>query len=249
MRRCLFACAHNSYFAISFLAATEKNDRCNYLSVQMHELGHNLNLGHSGDANTPDSPESIYGDQSGMMGYSYSRDDTPLMCFNAAKSWQLGWYADKAVTVTPFASGFSGRLMGIADYQHPAGYNVLVKIETGQDTDYYLNFNRKKGINSGTLEGGDKVMITRQGENGTGYSPSKLMAAISSGQYYTINDFAGSGDSVRVSGQEINLSSSPGYADVTISARCNADAQCQQGSSSVYSQKSWFVTTQPTTAM
>ena len=42
------------------------NDRwCEYPSGQMHELGHNLNLAHSGEGAT-------YDDQSGMMGYSVS---------------------------------------------------------------------------------------------------------------------------------------------------------------------------------
>ena len=57
---------------------------CSHISAQMHEIGHNLALAHS-------SHESVeYGDQSGMMGYSYASDDLPYMCFNAAKSWQLG---------------------------------------------------------------------------------------------------------------------------------------------------------------
>jgi len=44
----------------------------------MHEIGHNLGLGHAGET-------AEYDDQSGMMGYSYSQDDGPLMCFNAGK--------------------------------------------------------------------------------------------------------------------------------------------------------------------
>ena len=86
------------------------------VSSTVHEVGHNLGLAHSGDGNLE------YGDQSGMMGkntiggsllswhsyhastfspsicpptspsYSYNSDDTPLMCFNPAKNYQLGWY-------------------------------------------------------------------------------------------------------------------------------------------------------------
>lgn len=40
--------------------------------------GHNLNFAHSNEAGS-------YKDQSGMMGYSYSNDDGPKMCFNSAK--------------------------------------------------------------------------------------------------------------------------------------------------------------------
>ena len=42
---------------------------CSSSSAQMHEVGHSLNLAHSGhDGNA-------YGDQSGYMGYSYVNDE------------------------------------------------------------------------------------------------------------------------------------------------------------------------------
>ena len=40
-------------------------------SGQVHELGHNLNFGHSGENG------GTYEDQTGMMGYSYSQDEGP----------------------------------------------------------------------------------------------------------------------------------------------------------------------------
>lgn len=62
-----------------------------------------------------------YGDQSGMMGYSYSSDSTK-MCFNAPKNRQLGLYSDKTIRVT---SGWSGRLYGLSSYKS-AGTNDAV---------------------------------------------------------------------------------------------------------------------------
>ena len=46
----------------------------------MHELGHNLNFAHSGDpnANVPDD-RWVYHDKTGMMGFSYSSDEGPVM--------------------------------------------------------------------------------------------------------------------------------------------------------------------------
>jgi hypothetical protein len=65
---------------------TVYNDNwCTYVSVQMHEIGHNMNLMHAGHGTVE------YGDQSGYMGYGYSQNDGPKMCFNAAKSSDLGW--------------------------------------------------------------------------------------------------------------------------------------------------------------
>ena len=52
-----------------------KANWCTYPSAQLHEIGHNLNLGHSGEGT------AAYGDQSGFMGYSYSQDEQK-MCFN-----------------------------------------------------------------------------------------------------------------------------------------------------------------------
>lgn len=43
-----------------------------------------MNLKHSGEGSDE------YDDKSGMMGYSYSGDDIPVMCFNNAKNWQIG---------------------------------------------------------------------------------------------------------------------------------------------------------------
>lgn len=151
------------------------------------------------------------------MGFSYAKDDQPIMCFNAAKSWQLGWYADKSVTAFPLSSDWSGRMMGLADYRSSARYTVLLKLETGQDTDFYLGFNRKTGVNSGTLESADKVLVIAQGRNGNiGYSDSKTMATLSSGQTHTIDNFGDSGRSVVIDVKTINLSTSPGYADITV---------------------------------
>eukprot|EP00536_Pseudo-nitzschia_multiseries_P016358 jgi/Psemu1/313075/fgenesh1_kg.1087_\ len=72
------------------------NDRwSSSVSTQVHEVGHNLGLAHSGEGS------ETYGDQSGMMGFSYDVDDAPLMCFNPAKNYQLGWYKEQQDFVNP----------------------------------------------------------------------------------------------------------------------------------------------------
>ena len=54
---------------------------CSYANTQLHEVGHNLGLDHSG------IPGEEYGDTTGFMGYGSERDDDPkdLRCFNAVK--------------------------------------------------------------------------------------------------------------------------------------------------------------------
>ena len=49
------------------------SSRSNYPSAQIHEVGHNLNFAHSGEGSNE------YADQSGMMGFSYSQDEGPVM--------------------------------------------------------------------------------------------------------------------------------------------------------------------------
>ena len=45
----------------------------------MHELGHNLNFAHSGDPNSNAGDRWVYADQTGMMGFSYSNEEWPVM--------------------------------------------------------------------------------------------------------------------------------------------------------------------------
>ena len=84
-----------AYAYVNSWNSVYSNQWCNYVSAQVHEIGHNIGLAHSNEGST------TYADQSGMMGYSYGNESAPKMCFNAAKNNQLGWYADKTTIVTP----------------------------------------------------------------------------------------------------------------------------------------------------
>jgi Gametolysin peptidase M11 len=177
------------------------NDQmCNFVSVQMHEIGHNLNLDHSGEGGIE------YADQSGMMGYSYLYSDIPIMCFNGAKSWQLGWYIDRQSIATPLTSQWQGQLVGISDYGiSNISQAVLIKVET-TTLDYYIGYNRKRGINSETQMGGNQVMITTR-IPGTGAAPSSLIKMLSAGQDYVISNFNGSGKNVIIRVNSIDTTS------------------------------------------
>ena len=152
---------------------------CLYPSIQMHEIGHNWNLGHSGYNG------DTYGDQTGMMGYSYSSDNDPVMCFNAPKNRQLGWYSDRTVTVT---SGWSGRLYGLSSYSSSSSDDAVILYipsgTNGSTRDYYVSFNGWSGINSGTQLGGDQVLVHYRNP-GTDYAESTLVSMLNSGTTYT----------------------------------------------------------------
>jgi len=122
-----------------------------WLSHQVHEIGHNLGLQHSSHNG------EAYGDQSGVMGYGYTEHDFPQMCFNAAKSWQLGWYREKALDID-ISNGPQGiYLDAFVDYEKvPQGEYVLLKIDTK-----FAIYNKKKGINIETQEFQDRVTISQ----------------------------------------------------------------------------------------
>ena len=68
-----------AYAYINHWLSVYSDQWCDRPSAQMHEVGHNLGLAHSGEGTNE------YADNSGMMGYSYSQDEGPKMCFNGAK--------------------------------------------------------------------------------------------------------------------------------------------------------------------
>ena len=190
------------------------NQWCNYVSSQMHEIGHNLNFGHSNELGT-------YEDKSGMMGYSYSSDDSPVMCFNSAKSFQAGWYPTKTITPASADCGdFDGKVYGLSDFGIAGEQGTIVlKINNSQSSqvDYFLNYNKKAGVNSGTLEGGNQVMITSRESENTAYSSSELLAKLSIGGTYTIANFEGTGNDVTITFESMDTSVSPNPARVVIS--------------------------------
>jgi len=208
-----------AYAYINSYLSVYNNRWCEYPSGLMHEIGHNLGLAHSGDGGNP------YGDQSGMMGYSYNQDEGPAMCFNGAKSYQLGWfptYSQEVESDNPFF--WNGDLVGFVDKDSMVGCAqgdsncdkliFRLKPQSG-DNEYYVQFNRQLGFNSGTKEGGNQVMVVSRGR-GTDYSPSLIQAKLNADNQYTISSFGIHG-SLTITVQSITLNSSgKSWADVTI---------------------------------
>ena len=102
------------------------------------------------------------------------------MCFNSAKSWQTGWYTEKS-RIVQTGDCFEENLYGIADYNNTASSFVLVKIDDTSANDIFITYNRKIGINNGTVEAGNRVTVTRAGGEGTKYAESELLAKLNNG--------------------------------------------------------------------
>eukprot|EP00526_Cylindrotheca_closterium_P008389 CAMPEP_0113624610 /NCGR_PEP_ID=MMETSP0017_2-20120614/12694_1 /TAXON_ID=2856 /ORGANISM="Cylindrotheca closterium" /LENGTH=850 /DNA_ID=CAMNT_0000534661 /DNA_START=60 /DNA_END=2612 /DNA_ORIENTATION=+ /assembly_acc=CAM_ASM_000147 len=175
-----------AYAVLNGFLSFYNDEACTYPSAQIHEIGHNYNMGHSSDS------AQEYGDKSGLMGFSYKYTDIPYMCFNAAKSWQLGWYTSKAVSITPSSSSatYSTPLAGVVDYSTTSN-KVLIEIQqTSSTTFYYINYNRATGINVDTQEGADSVMLVSK-DTSVESNVSMNLAILSSGQSHTLSDFNG----------------------------------------------------------
>uniref|UniRef100_A0A7S4AK27 Peptidase M11 gametolysin domain-containing protein n=1 Tax=Pseudo-nitzschia australis TaxID=44445 RepID=A0A7S4AK27_9STRA len=164
------------------------NEACSSVSAQLHEVGHNLGLGHSGGGKTH------YDDTTGFMGESYNEDDTH-MCFNPAKNYQLGWYDDKVVDYNPLTHRDAVRTFvvnGVSDYKNSISKaNIVVRLEMPDKTeDFYIGFNRKTGINRDTKGDGDRITVVRK-EIGLPkeYGMSIKHAALSIGQFHVLENF------------------------------------------------------------
>ena len=122
------------------------------------------------------------------------------MCFDGAKSWQIGWYNDRKITLNPKTESASNpnwsttvTMVGVADYMNIVTIPVVLKLETGTTNDYFVAFNRAVGINADNVEADDEVTVVLAGGDGTSRSKSSLKATLQVGEQYVINNFAGSG--------------------------------------------------------
>lgn len=120
------------------------------------------------------------------MGFSYDQFFGPKMCFNPAKSWQLGWYEDQSVEWDPNLGTFVGTLVGVVDYGRNYNDFVVVKIQDSWSRNIFIGYNRAKGFNGGTKMASNMVTFV---EAGDGYSQSTYIAGLSAGESYTFSSF------------------------------------------------------------
>eukprot|EP00957_Ditylum_brightwellii_P018194 1371120-Ditylum_brightwellii.AAC.1 len=177
-------------FALTNSKFSFLNDEwCSSVTVQMHEVGHNLNLGHSGQEG-----EGEYQDKQGVMGVSYKKDDQ-FMCFNPAKNFQLGWYEDQSETFDGLNKPNPVRLYtlnGVSDYKkNPEGLISLWLDQVNQNEDYYIGFNRHSGMNKETEEDRNRVTILKKSGSVDGSANSTKVASLDLGDSYTIVNFDG----------------------------------------------------------
>jgi len=191
--------------------------------IQMHEIGHNFNMAHSGEGTYE------YGDGTGVMGFAASYEhDNPLYCFNAAKSWWFGWYSDRHVEINPIESSMMGKMIGVNDYlagqasmEDPDQYTISRVIGSGEE-DLYFMYNRQEGITSGVYEYADQVVIVKQAGDSV---ISTIEAPLSEGLHYTKENWAGTSYNLIIKVCYMSMGS-PDYAYVIVFLEGLNDRDC-----------------------
>lgn len=158
---------------------------CLSLSATIHEIGHTLGLTHANQNGEK------YGDKTGYMAAGYRSQTHPRRCFNGIKSWQLGWYKTRHHWIDPLASGDQLiKLAPIVDFDKTtADEAVIISIRD----EFYVTFNRAKGINLGTGGKRNQVILTTTGDGG-----SESLAGLDVGDTYEVKDYMNSGHSLVV---------------------------------------------------
>eukprot|EP00804_Cyclotella_cryptica_P015542 CCRYP_003574-RC/>CCRYP_003574-RC protein AED:0.06 eAED:0.06 QI:113/1/1/1/0.8/0.75/16/1817/1111 len=177
--------------------------------IQLHELGHNLGLGHAGEDG------SSYGDGSCYMGYG---GFDVKMCYNAAKNYYLGWYSEFYQEFNPvWETSKLYYLVGLTDYDEALAsseqsrYTIVLRIETFENESLYLGYNRAEKMNIDVKEFRDKVTVVRA----EGQYQSWVEGGLGPGQRYSTPIVNGSGLSLEIVVCEC-VAGSPDYAVVSI---------------------------------
>ncbi len=170
-------------------------ERSSFPRTQAHEIGHNMGLGHSGLG------EDKYADKSGNMGGCNGDDDhdeATKKCFNAARSSQLGWYADKEVTIEAGTIG-EYELVGVEDYPRASeSQQVLLQLVAPDGSRVlHVAYNAGHGPNEGTHHTGERVTVVDQ-KLPIGAPSYRLAALTEDSEPFVIESFAGSGQTVAI---------------------------------------------------
>lgn len=158
---------------------------CLSLSATMHEIGHLLGLTHA------NQDGKKYGDATGYMAAGYRSQNQPRRCFNGIKSWELGWYTSRHHWIDPLVTGDQIiKLAPIVDFDKTtADEAVIISIRD----EYYVTFNRAKGINIGSGSRRNQVVITTTGDGG-----SESLVGLDVGGVFEVKDFMGTGQTLLV---------------------------------------------------
>jgi len=189
VENCYIDCGYAAYAYINSEISVYVGPNYKYVGVLVHELGHNFGLLHSGGLDGV----KVYSDHTCMMGNPWAQDDFGRMCYNGAKNWQIGWYNDRKLMLSPLSNPPGSetmlQLVGVADYLNTNSIPVVLKLETGTDDDYFISFNRAAGVNVDNKQADDEVTIVKTGKNGVSASQSWLLTTLLPTKQFAISNY------------------------------------------------------------
>ncbi|CAJ1952875.1 unnamed protein product [Cylindrotheca closterium] len=197
-----------AYAYVNHYLSVYHDNWCHYPKTAVHELAHNFGLAHSWISLEDGQEETV-------MGRGYPVDEGPMraqVCFNPAKSYQLGWYQDKVMEFDPM-SGWWGTLIGVGNYDSDLlDAMVVIKVPTVRQ-DYYVGFNHAIRHHRGTSFGANRVKIVRQGQ--APFAESWMEAVLASGEAHVIPNYRDSSEHLSIHVLETD-SYPDGFAKVNI---------------------------------
>eukprot|EP00579_Thalassiosira_antarctica_P009866 CAMPEP_0201916614 /NCGR_PEP_ID=MMETSP0903-20130614/6206_1 /ASSEMBLY_ACC=CAM_ASM_000552 /TAXON_ID=420261 /ORGANISM="Thalassiosira antarctica, Strain CCMP982" /LENGTH=1007 /DNA_ID=CAMNT_0048452479 /DNA_START=32 /DNA_END=3051 /DNA_ORIENTATION=+ len=230
------SCTWAAYASVNSWGQMYKGNYISYPGVQVHEMGHALNLAHSGSNGISWSGGYVsvggYTDHTGMMGNPLFSDEVGNMCFNPAKNFQIdGWYNDAKITLDPMDATWEGNMVGVGEYDLRGDKPVTIKIETGTPQDIFVGFNRAAGPNlQNDLADNLVNVIQVEGNDGVGYSQSRLIGLLDTSASYSELSVPGIVDyaDLKIKVNSINAGTLPGTANLKIGFdQCTSDLHCQ----------------------
>eukprot|EP00979_Chaetoceros_neogracilis_P016453 scaffold8034_cov133-Chaetoceros_neogracile.AAC.1 len=140
---------------------------------------------------------------------------------------ELGWYDDKSAVIDLVQNEeFDGNVIGVNDYSiSNSSYTLFVEIKNPSGRSYFLTYNRAEGMNAGTQEAGNKIVVVEGAPN----EQSWKLAEIGPGENYAFPDFL-NGRDLEISVGAAASSSGINYLPVTVrleTITCNSDSDCR----------------------
>ena len=175
-------------------------------ATQVHEIGHNLGMLHSGKMTSEGYDE--YADGTGYMSNMINWDEEGnQMCFNAAKMWYFGWYSDQHKSFKPSSNETTLDLVALDDIKTGKlnaknKISILELVAEGGSSNLYVMFNRAKGMNAAVLADRNKTVIIEQSGP---TQPSQWKGAVgpSDGDAYTQANWGETGKTLVIRSENI----------------------------------------------
>lgn len=133
----------------------------------------------------------------------WASPDNVEMCYNGAKTWQLGWRP--TLDIDPIGDGTGLTLTSFNDWDENASDEVCIVRIVAQSKLFFVHYNRAVGMNAGVQEYANLVLVSQRSSSEEYVDgDSQLLAALGSGGSFNQPDAGGTGHEMVVTVNSIN---------------------------------------------